>query len=87
MRRGVKGEVEESSAEGWARDAWGGMSRDWPKEVDGRGVWVARDGLERRRTLRDRECGLVAWVLDWAMVGVMVFSLVDRLASPSVLGF
>jgi hypothetical protein len=45
------------------------MSRDWPKEVVGSGVWVARDGLERRRTLRERECGLVDWVLDWAMVG------------------
>lgn len=85
MRRGVSGEVEESSAEGWARDAWGGMSRDWPKKVGGRGVWVARDGLERRRTLRERECGLVEWALDWAMVGVVVLSLVDRWVSASVL--
>jgi hypothetical protein len=52
------------------------MSRDEPKEVVGRGVWVARDGLERRRTLRERECGLVLdWVLNWAMVDVIILSL------------
>jgi hypothetical protein len=34
---------------------------------------VARDGLERRRTLRDRECGLVDWGLNWAMAGVVSF--------------
>ena len=61
------------------------MSRFEPKEVVGSGVWVARDGLERRRTLRERECGLVDWVLDWAMAGVMVLSLVNRWASYSVL--
>jgi hypothetical protein len=61
------------------------MSRDWPKEVGGSGVWVARDGLDRRRTLRERECGLVVWELDWAMVDGMVLSLVGRCADPSVL--
>ena len=46
---------------------------------------MARDGLERRRTLRERECGLVVWELDWAMVDGMVLSLVGRCADPSVL--
>jgi hypothetical protein len=48
---------------------------------------VARDGLERRRTLRERECGLVDWVLDWAMVAVIVLSLVGRLSSSSFLTY
>ena len=64
------------------------MSRGEPKEVVGSGVWVARDGLERRRTLRERECGLVDWVLDWAMVsvvGVVCLSLVGRWPRPLVL--
>ena len=54
------------------------MSRGGPKEVVGSGVWVARDGLERRRTLRERECGLVVWVLDWAMARVLVVPLLGR---------
>ena len=61
------------------------MSRGEPKEVVGSGVWVARDGLERRRTLRERECGLVDWVLDWAMARVLVVPLLGRWAGSSVL--
>jgi hypothetical protein len=39
------------------------------KEVAGRGVWVARDGRERRRTLRERGCGADEdWLLDWAIL-------------------
>ena len=63
------------------------MSRDWPKEVAGSGVWVARDGLERRRTLRERECALVDWMLDWAMVDLMILSLVDGWTSSSLLAY
>lgn len=35
------------------------MSREEPRVVLGRGVWVAREGRERRRTLRERECAIV----------------------------
>jgi hypothetical protein len=70
VSRGVKGVVDVGSAEGCAREAWLGMSRDEPNEVLGRGVCVAREGRDRRRTLRDRECGLVDWEVGWAMVVV-----------------
>lgn len=58
-------------------DAWLGMSRDEPNEVTGSGVCVAREGRERRRTLRDRECGLVDWEWDWAMVAIAALSIAD----------
>jgi hypothetical protein len=40
------------------------------KEVAGRGVWVAREGRERRRTLRERGCGVEEedWLLGWAIL-------------------
>ena len=63
------------------------MSRDGPKEVVGRGVWVAREGLERRRTLRERECGLADWVVDWAMVGVVDLLVADTRTSLFVLAY
>ena len=60
VRRGVRGDdLDAGSVEGWASVASGEMLRDGgPKVVAGRGVWVARDGRERRRTLRERECGV-----------------------------
>lgn len=70
VSRGVRVEVEVVSAdEGWARDAREAMSRDWPKDVAGRGACVARDGRDRRRTLRVRECGEDDWV-DCAMLSL-----------------
>jgi hypothetical protein len=70
VSRGVKGVVEIGSAEGYAREAWLGMSRENPNMVLGRGVCVAREGRDRRRTFRERECGLVDWEVGWAMVVV-----------------
>lgn len=55
MSKGAKGEVDVGSADGWARVALLGMSRDDPNEVAESGVCVAREGLESRRTLRDSE--------------------------------
>lgn len=43
------------------------------KEVVGRGVWVAKEGRERRRTLRERGCGVGDWAVGWAMFGFLVF--------------
>lgn len=40
------------------------------KAVADRGVWVAREGRERRRTFRERGCGGddEDWVLGWAIM-------------------
>jgi len=40
------------------------------KEVADRGVWVAREGRDRRRTLRERGCGVDDgnWLLAWAIL-------------------
>jgi hypothetical protein len=46
------------------------MSSDEPNEVLGSGVCVAREGRDRRRTFRERECGLVDWEVGRAMVVV-----------------
>ena len=61
VRRGVRGdEFDIESLKGWAKVASGAMLRDGPggpNKVAGRGVWVARDGRERRRTFSESECG------------------------------
>ena len=46
-----------SAVDGKAREAEGGISMPFPKLVFGNGVWVAREGLDKRRTLRLMECG------------------------------
>lgn len=54
------------SAEGWAREAVGGMVVVVVLELSlvfGRGVCVAREGRERRRTFREREWGVVGWAM------------------------
>ena len=37
--------------------------------------------------MRERECGLVDWVLDWAMVDLMILSLVGGWTSSSLLAY
>jgi hypothetical protein len=70
VSRGVRGAVDVGSADGYASEAWLGMSSDEPNEVLGSGVCVAREGRDRRRTFRERECGLVDWEVGRAMVVV-----------------
>lgn len=72
VRRGVRGdEVDDGSVDGQAWVASGWMLRDGGlKEVAGRGVCVAKEGRERRRTFRERGCGVddEDWLLDWAIL-------------------